>query len=449
MKKNIINILAAVALSVLPMAARAQSLEGYWKGLLDLGASTLEVCFDIQASTDSTYTATLDVPQQGAEGIAVDTFVFDGFNVTMEIKSIGASYKGLSALGMITGNFSQNGLEIPLVLKRGEKEGVKRPQTPQPPFPYRSEEVTFNNSKDGLTLAGTLTTPEGEGPCNAVVLITGSGAQNRDEEIMGHRPFAVIADYLTRHGIAVLRYDDRGVGGSQAGPEGATSLDLSHDAEAAVQYLRSLKKFNQIGVAGHSEGGLIAWLLGSGDAVDFIVSLAGPAVSGAAVLDAQRRALYGAMGLSQDAIEQNAALFDMLNEIIFKSGTPEEARPEAAQALAMLPAAQRQQILDQLLDPWMFWFSKYDPAGAILATRCPILALGGSKDLQVVAEQNLGRLRELKEQNDGLDIEIVELPELNHLFQHCDTGLNTEYGLIEETFAEEALEKIAEFISER
>lgn len=449
MKKIIINILAAAALSVLPMAARAQSLEGYWKGLLDLGASTLEVCFDIQASTDSTYTATLDVPQQGAEGIAVDTFVFDGFNVTMEIKSIGASYKGLSALGMITGNFSQNGLEIPLILKRGEKEGVKRPQTPQTPFPYKSEEVTFTNSKDGLTLAGTLTTPEGEGPCNAVVLITGSGAQNRDEEIMGHRPFAVIADYLTRRGIAVLRYDDRGVGGSQAGPEGATSLDFSHDAEAAVQYLRGLDKFDKIGVAGHSEGGLIAWLLGSGDAVDFIVSLAGPAVSGAAVLDAQRRALYGAMGLSQDTIEQNAELFDMLNGIIFKSGTPEEARPKAAQALAMLPAAQRQQILDQLLDPWMFWFSKYDPADAILATRCPILALGGSKDLQVVAEQNLGRLRELKEQNGSLDMEIVEFPELNHLFQHCDTGLNTEYGLIEETFAEEALEKIAEFISER
>ena len=449
MKKNIISILAAAALTVLPLAAQSQPLAGYWKGLLDLGASTLEVCFDIQTSTDSTYTATLDVPQQGAEGIAVDTFIYDGFSVSMEIKSIGASYKGLFALGMITGNFSQNGLDIPLVLKKGEKEGVKRPQNPQPPFPYKSEEVTFKNTSDGLTLAGTLTTPEGEGPFNAVVLITGSGAQNRDEEIMGHRPFAVIADYLSRHGVAVLRYDDRGVGGSQAGPEGATSLDFSRDAEAAVQYLRGLDKFNRIGVAGHSEGGLIAWILGSRDAVDFIVSLAGPAVTGAEVLDAQRRALYGAMGLPQDAIEQNAALFDGLNEIIFKSGTPEEARPEAAQALAMLPAAQRQQILDQLLDPWMFWFSKYDPADAVLATKCPILALGGSKDLQVVAEQNLGRLRELKEQNGSLDMEIVEFPELNHLFQHCDTGLNTEYGLIEETFAEEALEKIAEFISER
>lgn len=449
MKKIIINILAAAALTVLPMAARAQSLEGYWKGLLDLRASALEVCFDIQASTDSTYTATLDVPQQGAEGIAVDTFVFDGFNVTMEIKSIGASYKGLSALGMITGNFSQNGLEIPLVLKRGEKEGVKRPQTPQPPFPYRSEEVTFTNSKDGLTLAGTLTTPEGEGPCNAVVLITGSGAQNRDEEIMGHRPFAVIADYLTRRGIAVLRYDDRGVGGSQAGPEGATTKDFARDAAAAVSYLRSLDRFSSVGVANHSEGGLIAWLLGSEGAVDFIVSLAGPAVSGAEVLDAQRRALYRAMGLPEDAIEQNAALFESFNKVIEKYDNPEEARAELAGAAAMLPADQRQQILDQLLDPWMFWFSKYDPAGAILATRCPILALGGSKDLQVVAEQNLGRLRELKEQNGSLDMEIVEFPELNHLFQHCDTGLNTEYGLIEETFAEEALEKITEFISER
>ena len=449
MKKNIISILAAAALTELPLAAQSQSLAGYWKGLLDLGASTLEVCFDIQASSDSTYTATLDVPQQGAEGIAVDTFIYDGFSITMEIKSIGASYKGLSALGMITGNFSQSGVDIPLVLKKGEKTGVKRPQTPQPPFPYKSEEVTFTNSKDGLTLAGTLTTPEGDGPFNAVALVTGSGAQNRDEEIMGHRPFAVIADYLTRHGIAVLRYDDRGVGGSQAGPEGATSVDFSRDAAAAVQYLRGLGRFRNVGVAGHSEGGLIAWFLGSEGAVDFIVSLAGPAVSGAKVLDAQRRALYGAMGLPEEVIEQNAALFDTLNGIIDKFETPEAARQEVGQALAMLPADQRNQILDQLLDPWMFWFSKYDPADAILATRCPILALGGSKDLQVVAEQNLGRLRELKSAHDGLDIEIVEIPELNHLFQHCDTGLNTEYGLIEETFAEEALERMAEFISRR
>lgn len=441
MRKSLtLSLILAVALSA--GAAAQQPLEGYWRGAVTVQGQQLELCFDVLAAADGSLSATMDVPQQNASGIKVETFACDGLNVRADITAIGAKFEGINLKDIISGNFSQSGLTLPLTLRKQQ-----RPQEPREPFPYAAEDVVFDNATDGVRLAGTLTRPAGGSAAPAVVLVTGSGAQDRDERLMGHRPFAVIADHLTRQGIAVLRYDDRGVGGSDAGPAGATTLDLSRDAAAAVAWLRS-QGYEHVGVCGHSEGGSIAYILGSQGLVDFVVSLAGPTVSGAQVLDAQRRALYEASGLPQEAIEANAALFAGLDEIIARHETPDEARPEILTALAELQPAERAQVVEQLLSPWMYWFNRHDPTDDILAVRCPVLALNGSKDLQVLPDQNLARLEALRQQCPELNVTAREMPELNHLFQHCTTGLPAEYGIIEETISPDVLSAISEFINQ-
>ena len=440
MDKNLLRIISLAICIGLSAAAHAQSLDGYWSGAIKVQGQELGICFDVAASPDGGYKATMDVPAQGAAGIKVDAFSSEGLGVKAEIGVIGASYEGMHIKGIISGTFTQNGMALPLTLKK-----LRRPQEPRAPFPYDEEEVSFFNATDSIRLSGTLTLPrDSEGLVPAVVLVTGSGTQDRDESLMGHRPFALIADYLTRRGIAVLRYDDRGAGLSESGPAGATTLDLSRDAAAAVEFLRGRDGLACVGVAGHSEGGSIAYMLGAQKIVDFIVSLAGPTVSGAKVLDAQRRAIYSAQGISAEAIEENAALFAQLDTILARHDTPEEARGEVMTALSELPAAQREQVASQLLSPWMFWSNRYDPTDDILACICPVLALNGGKDLQVVPEQNISRLQSLCSDRPTLQTKVY--PGLNHLFQHCGTGLPAEYGAIEETFSEEVLQDIAEFI---
>ena len=445
MKNKILFLLLFVALQ-----SQAQ-IEGYWKGQIDLGGQQLEMAFNIKAAENG-YSATLDVPAQGAFDVPVDKTVFQDNHLQMTLSAMGASYSGTLKGEAIEGEFTQHGMAFPLNLAKGEKEAPKaRPQDPQPPFNYRAEEVTFTNKKEGNTLSGTLTIPEGDGPFPALVLVSGSGQQNRDEELMNHRPFWVIADYLSRRGVAVLRYDDRGMGGSTGEVLNATSMDFSYDAEAAFDFLRNRKEINasQVGILGHSEGGIINFMVAERrPEVAFLVSLAGPAVNGIEVLKEQQAAILRAQGMTEEMVKfsgnANAQMFD----IIEASNDRVEADTLLRQLLKGWGYNEEltEQTVGQMASPWMYYFLKYDPTDAIVKTNCPALLLNGSKDLQVLASQNLPAYEKIIAEHGKTNLTLREMPDLNHLFQHCETGSPTEYVEIEETISPEVLEAIVEFV---
>ena len=411
MKKYIITIF----LALVTLTGWAQvDLLGSWTGKLDLGFSKLTLVFNLE-QTDGRVKVTMDSPDQSAKGIPCQKDFLSYDSLAVSIKSINASYGGRLKDGKLIGTFKQNGMSLPLVMTKGTEE-LKRPQTPQPPFPYETEEVTFRNEQDGATLAGTLTWPVGYNPKSkqkplVALFVTGSGQENRDEEIFDHKPFLVIADYLARHGIATLRCDDRATGASRGGDvRNATSEDFARDAAAGLAYLRSRKAFSKVGIIGHSEGGLIGFMLGAQGKADFLVSLAGPGVKGDTLTTSQRNRmleLYGGTGtMTVDSIRN-------------------------------LPEIQRV--------PWYKWFIDYDPAADIAATRCPVFALNGDHDWQVISSLNLTAIERLLPKSKKNVTK--EYTGLNHLFQHCTTGLMNEYRQIEETIAPEVLSDIAEWIN--
>ena len=426
-------------------------IEGYWKGDLNLGAQQLGVCFNIQ-SKDGKFVSTMDVPAQGAFDVDVDETSFSSDTLKIEITAINASYCGVYVNDTLKGTFTQMGIALPLNLVKSEKEAKKsRPQDPKEPFNYRAENVTFRNEKENFSLAGTLTIPEGEGPFPAVVLVSGSGQQNRDEEVMNHRPFWVIADFLSRNGVAVLRYDDRGEGQSEGDPKMATTMDLSYDAEAAFDFLLKQRNIDatEVGILGHSEGGAINCMVASRRKdVAFIVSLAGPAVKGMEVIKAQQEAIYRVSGVPQEAIDAANQMTDMLYGIIGNTDDREQAASQMKTMLAGfgMPEETIAQTVDPLTSPWMFYFLKYDPTEAIANTNCPTLLLNGSLDLQVLASQNLPAYEKIASDYGKSNMTIREFPGLNHLFQHCTTGSPNEYVNIDETISPEVLQTILEFI---
>lgn len=442
------NIFILLFFAVLQCNAQ---IEGYWSGKLNLGPTELELGFDIKAAENG-FAATLDVPAQGANDLPVDETTFHANRLEMTMSAMGASYSGELKGNVIEGEFSQRGMTFPLNLEKSEKEAQQvRPQDPQPPFNYRAEEVTFTNKKEGNTLAGTLTIPAGEGPFPAMVLVSGSGQQNRDEELMNHRPFWVIADYCARHGVAVLRYDDRGMGGSGGEVESATSLDFSYDAEAAFDFLRNRKEINasRIGILGHSEGGIINFMVAARrPEVAFLVSLAGPAVNGVEVLKEQQAAILRAQGMSEEMVQFSGNANAQMLDIIEASSDREEADTLLLQLLKGWGYNEEltEQTVGQMASPWMYYFLKYDPTEAIVKTNCPALLLNGSKDLQVLASQNLPAYEKIIAEHGKTNLTLRELPDLNHLFQHCETGSPNEYFTIEETISPEVLERIVEFV---
>ena len=389
-------------------------LLGTWSGKLDVGPMSLTLVLHLEQA-DGFMKVTLDSPDQGAKGIPAKKEYVSDDSLAVAVEMNGATFRARLKDGKLDGTFSQNGFTAPLVLTKGEPE-VKRPQCPQPPYPYETEEVVFKNEADGATLAGTLTWPEGyernakEQPA-VVLLVSGSGQQNRDEELFDHKPFLVIADYLARHGIATLRYDDRATGASVGGDvQNATTQDFMRDAAAGLDFLRSKKAFSRVGILGHSEGGSIAFMLGAQGKVDFIVSLAGPGVKGDTLLAAQG------------------------NRILSLSGQPANMTVEKYR---------QQEAVQQMA--WMRWFIDYDPSEDIRQTRCPVFALNGDRDCQVIASQNLPAIRQLLQvtnEQTGSRRLVKEYPGLNHLFQHC----TTEYGQIEETIAPEVLQDVVEWI---
>ena len=387
------------------------ALLGSWSGKLNVGIMSLTLVLHLEQA-DGYVTVTLDSPDQGAKGISAYKEFLSDDSLAVKVESIGMTYRARLNDGNLDGTFTQNGTSIPLVLTKGVPE-VKRPQMPQGPFPYKTEEVTFRNEADSATLAGTLTWPvgyDGKTKPAVVLLVSGSGQQNRDEEVFGHKPFLVIADSLARQGIATLRYDDRATGQSVGGEvKNATTVDFMRDAAAGLAYLRSRKAFGKVGILGHSEGGSIAFMLGARKQADFVVSLAGPGVKGDTLLVRQS------------------------NLIMMLSG----ALPTMS-----IEKYRQQEAVQQ--SPWLRWFIDYDPSVDIRQTSCPVFALNGDHDCQVISSLNLTAIRRLLPPSEKNLIK--EYPALNHLFQHCTTGLPTEYGQIEETISSEVLHDIAQWI---
>ena len=401
-------------LGVLALAATqsfGQQIAGPWTGQLDLGAQKLTLVLHFDKDASGKDVCTMDSPDQSAKGIPATLNFISADSVNIAVPSIGMTYAGKLSEGELKGSFSQMGMNLPLDMKPGEVKH-NRPQHPVEPYPYQTKEITFQNEAANACFAGTLVYPEGykEGDkVPVLIMVTGSGAENRDEEVFDHKPFLVIADYLARHGVASLRFDDRGVGKSTGSMEGATTKDFADDVLAGIEMLRGLKQFSKVGVLGHSEGGSIAFMLGAKQKVDFIISMAGVGAKGDTALTAQANRTYELMGVP---MQVNVAQY-------------------------------RAQVA-QLNSPWLNYFLDYDPVPDIQGTRCPVLAINGDKDVQVVSSLNLkGIEMALPKNKKNL---VKEYPSLNHLFQHCTTGLPTEYAGIEETISEEVLGDIATWI---
>lgn len=455
---------AVVAMMLMAFTSFAQDITGQWNGLLKVQGVQLRVVFNVSKSADG-YTSTMDSPDQGANGIPVTKTSFENPNIHFEVANAGIVYDGVLKENEIEGTFKQGGQSFPMNLSKKaiEKPIVKRPQEPTQPYPYYTEDVSFNNSAANITLAGTLTLPAKEGNYPAVIMITGSGPQNRNEELLGHKPFLIIADYLTRHGIAVLRYDDRGTAKSTGNFKTATSADFATDVKAAVAYLKTRKEINtkKIGLVGHSEGGLIAPMVAADSKdVAFIVLLAGPGMQGAPLLILQEALISKASGASDADVEKNKVtskkVFDLiantpdLNQM--KTGITDIMNDAIKNDTSMhLPAGVKQEEfvskqVEQLTSPWMLYFLQYDPVPTLQKVKCPVLAINGEKDLQVPPKENLSAIKAALEKGGNKKATIKELPGLNHLFQECKTGSPSEYAEIEQTFSPAALDEIAKWI---
>lgn len=453
---------------VITLTGFAQDITGQWNGALKVQTVQLRLVFNIK-KTESGFSATMDSPDQGAFGIPVTSMSFENDVLKISITNANIKYEGtLGEDNIIIGVFNQAGQSFPMNLSREEikKLGSNRPQEPKKPFPYRSEEVIFENKQAEILLAGTLTMPEQEGTYPAVVLISGSGPQNRDEELMGHKPFLVLSDYLTRNGIAVLRFDDRGTAASTGDFGSATSVDFATDVASAVQYLQSRPEIDKskIGLVGHSEGGIIAPMVAANsEDIDFIVLLAGTGIRGDKLLLAQQALIGEASGMSPNQLGENEMISKKAFEIMVKDQSDEELKSEVSAYMTQvfrniptenIPGGMSEQEfvtaqVDQLTSPWMQYFVKYDPAPALEKVSCPVLAINGGKDLQVPPKENLEAIKAGLEKGGNTKVTTMELPGLNHLFQEAETGLITEYAEIEQTFSPKAMEVVLKWIKEQ
>ena len=454
MKRIWIILLTLVSFPVAIHAQEIMSSEN-WAGVIMLGTQKLNIGFKVKASKDGKYTGTMDVPAQGAMNIPVEITKNDTDSLCISITALRAAYKGRKASPeSIEGRFTQNEMTFPLNMKPGKVE-LNRPQTPEPPYPYATEEVVFKNEAEGATLSGTLTYPINylfvpKESIPVVLFVTGSGGQDRNEEIFGHKPFLVIADYLSKRGIASLRYDDRGVGKSTGPTQGVTTMNNLADAEAGIAFLRSLNKFGKVGVIGHSEGGTIAFMLGAKKSVDFLVSLAGSTASGLEVIIGQNKAAMQLQGVPPMVIEDYAKALDILykDRVARKQIANQEQYIEnlCKNHSLSLPANFKANLVQCITagGEWITWFLGYHPSEAIRQITCPTMALNGTLDLQVLSKDNLPVIKANLPHNEKHLIK--EYDSLNHLFQRCTPVTALNYGGIEETTSEEVLRDVADWI---
>ena len=430
---------------------------GTWAGTLDTGgAGNLRIVFHLTAGDSGSLDATMDSPDQGAFGIAAGPVTVADGSIRIEVPVVAGHYEGRIAENgpRIDGTWNQGGASLALVLEPSEDSAPERPQEPTEPYPYEATDVSFESVAPGVTLAGTLTTPPGDSPHPAVVLVSGSGPQDRDETVFGHKPFLVLADHLTRQGIAVLRYDDRGVGESTGDISTAVTPDFADDAQGAVRYLQTLPEIDRakIGIIGHSEGAIVAPIVANrSDDVAFAVLLAGTGVNGEELLVMQLIAINRAMGVSEEITQQRSALQTDLLATLGSTPDDSTAAREALRILAdagVTGEAANAQVT-ALLNPWMRYFLVYDPLPELREIEVPVLMMWGAKDMQVPPEGNREPADEALRASGNPDVTSSVLPGLNHLFQTADTGSPTEYATINETFAVAALEMISDWIAAR
>jgi len=454
--------LCAGFLAVAQAQQAAPTVEGDWQGILVAAGQNIRLAVHIKRADGGLLTGTFDSVDQGAMGLRIDTVTVNGSTVRLDMKAPVARYEGtLSGDGSkIEGAWMQSGGSFPLTFTRGAPAALRRPQEPKRPYPYTDEEVTYQNKAAAIALAGTLTLPRATTPVPAVILISGSGPEDRDETVFGHKPFLILADHLTRNGIAVLRVDDRGVGGSSGKTSASTSEDFAGDVQAGIEYLKARKEIDpkRIGLIGHSEGGLIAPLVANRSTdVAFIVLLAGPGLPGDEILLLQGAAIARASGAPEQAIAANRAsqeeIFRIVKEEKDVPAMMSRLHQVEEKVLAGIPEDQRvaaRGVLDAQMaavtTPWFRYFLTYDPRPALQNVTVPVLALFGDKDLQVPWQPNLEAMDAAFKSGGNSHVTLTHLAGLNHLFQNATTGAPSEYNAIEETMAPAALDAITSWL---
>ena len=460
MQRKIIFVVIVLALGISASYAEDR-VAGHWEGHIEIPGQPIAVKVDL-AIDESDWRGTIEIPAQGAKGLPLSEIHVaeegEGMRVTFSIRGVpgNPTFDGTLQGGVINGTFSQGGVTFGFRLSREIVSGPVRPQEPKPPFPYQIEEVAFQNGD--INLAGTLTVPQGDGPFPAVLLISGSGLQDRDETVFGHKPFWVLADHLSRAGIAVLRVDDPGIGKSAPHPEPPTTADFATDVETGVAFLKRDDRIGPVGLIGHSEGGIIAAIVASHrDDIGFVVLMAGPGVPGSELLLKQNERIFDGMGIVGERKETLLTLLDRLFTTLTSDMTEDEMRQQVDEIVRKqfeingIPPAQQdetqvQAAVKQVLNPWMRYFLAFDPRPALEAIRVPVLALNGELDVQVDADQNLTAIDAALEKGGNHNVTLHRLREHNHLFQRAKTGLVNEYAVIEETLSPEVLDLIRDWI---
>ncbi|MFZ5517435.1 MAG: alpha/beta hydrolase family protein [Candidatus Zhuqueibacterota bacterium] len=464
----LISLLATRGLSAATGAGETVDITGVWQGALKIQAMELRLVVHLSADSTGAWAATMDSPDQGAFGIPIDKVKFNGDSLRFDVAVVRGFYEGKFVADSLifNGHWNQGGMSLPLKLTKVDKAPeIKRPQLPQKPYPYDEEEVSYRNETAAIQITGTLTSPRGDGPFPAVLLISGSGAQDRDESLFNHKPFLVLSDYLTRRGIAVLRVDDRGVGGTGGSVNQSTSEDFASDVLAGVQFLKNHPRIDKskIGLIGHSEGGLIAPMAAarSGD-VAFIVLMAGPGLTGEEILYLQAALISRASGQSEEAIEENRVqqeqLFTIMKSEPNDSLATIKIKDIVKKSFEKMTDEERKQAGDveeiargqakRILTPWFRYFLTYDPRIVLGQVKCPVLAINGGKDLQVPPKENLTAIEKALKDAGNNRVTIREIPDLNHLFQTSTSGAPMDYGKIEETMAPAAMAIIGDWIVE-
>ena len=465
--RNSLIILSFTLLQFNLFAQSGKELTGIWEGNLIINPSVeLPIVFKFEKNEEGNYDCKMDSPSQGAKDIPTESVTLIDDSVIVDVKVIAGSYAGNInwETFQINGKWSQGGQSFDLIIKKVEKAtSLNRPQEPKEPFPYNSEEVFFENKTDKIFLAGTLTFPKEGNNFAAAVLITGSGPQNRDEELLGHKPFLVLSDHLTRNGYAVLRFDDRGVGESEGDFKSATTEDFAKDVLAAVEYLKTRKEIDhkKIGLIGHSEGGIIAPMAAiQNKEIAFIILLAGTGLPGEEILYLQSRLIEEAGGAAEEDIKKSLEFSSVIYDAIKNSGdfvvVEKRIKEYFWREYMEMTDDDKQKIGDPevfldmqfrvALTPWFKFFLTYDPAPALEKVKCPVLAIVGEKDLQVPPKENLPAIEEALKRGGNKNFTVKELPGLNHLFQTAETGSPLEYGKIEETISPVALDTITEWL---
>ena len=464
--RTIYGIILLVALGPQNFAQQV-NMSGIWTGKLALPNSMeLTIVFNLSKNDSGIYSSTLDSPDQGAMGIPTESTIITGDSILIKIPVVQGFYSGKIFFNemKIDGKWTQGGMSLGLTVKKVEKlEGRNRPQEPKEPFPYNSEEVLFENEVDGVVLAGTLTFPKEGNNFPVVVMISGSGGQDRNEELLGHKPFLVISDYLTQNGIAVLRFDDRGIAQSTGNHDTATSEDFARDVLAAVNFLKTRDEIDKtkIGLIGHSEGGIIAPLaaIQTSD-VAFIIMMAGLGIPGDSILYLQGELIQRAEGTSEEEIQKSVKLQREIFSIVKSSNDDEKldkdlrdkfyteysGMTEEEKSKLGDPEVYLNMQIKTITSPWFKYFLRFDPVPVLEKVKCPVLAINGEKDLQVPPKENLSAIELALKKGGNNNFEVKMLPGLNHLFQTSTTGAISEYGKIEETISPVALETMLNWI---